>query len=45
MDLDEKDHFANLAKAVADNRDQTAFATLFDHFAPRLKSWLVKRSM
>ncbi|MFB9949814.1 sigma-70 family RNA polymerase sigma factor [Rhizobium puerariae] len=45
MDLDEKDHFAGLAKAVADERDQTAFTALFDYFAPRLKSWLVKRSM
>ncbi|WP_117194968.1 sigma-70 family RNA polymerase sigma factor [Rhizobium terrae] len=45
MDPDEKDHFASLVKAVADERDQAAFTELFDHFAPRLKSWLVKRGM
>ena len=45
MDLDEKDHVTSLVKAVAEERNQTAFTVLFDHFAPRLKSWLVKRSM
>ncbi|WP_440409298.1 sigma-70 family RNA polymerase sigma factor [Neorhizobium petrolearium] len=45
MDLDKKDHFVSLAKAVAYERDQMAFAALFDYFAPRLKSWLVKRAM
>ncbi|CDZ27150.1 sigma-70 family RNA polymerase sigma factor [Neorhizobium galegae] len=45
MDLDERDHFAGLVRAVADERDQAAFAVLFDYYGPRLKSWLVKRSM
>jgi RNA polymerase sigma-70 factor, ECF subfamily len=45
MDVDEKDHFARLMKAVAEQRDQAAFTALFDHFAPRLKSWLLKRGM
>jgi len=45
MDLDEKDHVTRLVKAVAEERDQAAFTVLFDYFAPRLKSWLVKRSM
>jgi len=45
MNADDKQHFASLAKAVADHRDQSAFAVLFDYFAPRLKSWLVRRKM
>jgi RNA polymerase sigma-70 factor (ECF subfamily) len=45
MDVDERHHFARLAKAVAEERDQAAFTVLFDYFAPRLKSWLVRRSM
>ncbi len=45
MDVDERDHFAGLVRAVADERDQAAFTVLFDYYAPRLKSWLVKRSM
>lgn len=42
---EDKDHFARLTKAVAETRDQAAFTVLFDHFAPRLKSWLVKRGI
>jgi RNA polymerase sigma-70 factor (ECF subfamily) len=45
MDVDERDHFAGLVRAVAEERDQAAFTVLFDYFAPRLKSWLVKRAM
>ncbi|TWF50224.1 sigma-70 family RNA polymerase sigma factor [Neorhizobium alkalisoli] len=45
MQGDERDHFARLTKAVAETRDQAAFTLLFDHFAPRLKSWLTKRGM
>ncbi len=45
MDVDERDHFAGLVRAVADERDQAAFTELFDYYAPRLKSWLVKRAM
>lgn len=45
MNPDERDHFAALVRAVADERDQAAFTVLFDYFAPRLKSWLVKRAM
>jgi RNA polymerase sigma-70 factor (ECF subfamily) len=41
----ERDHFARLTKAVAERRDQAAFTLLFDYFAPRLKSWLIKRGM
>ena len=29
-------------EAVARNRDQDAFVRLFDHFAPRLKAYLLR---
>ncbi len=45
MDADERQRFAALARAVADHRDQQAFAVLFDYFAPRLKSWLLRQKM
>ncbi|WP_368933296.1 sigma-70 family RNA polymerase sigma factor [Brevundimonas naejangsanensis] len=31
-----------LIEAVALRRDREAFARLFEHFAPRLKAWLMK---
>lgn len=31
-----------LIQAVARDRDREAFAALFDHFAPRLKAWLMR---
>ncbi len=31
-----------LVVAVAERRDRAAFATLFDHFAPRVKSYLLR---
>jgi RNA polymerase sigma-70 factor, ECF subfamily len=45
MDAEERQRFAALAKAVADRRDQEAFSELFDYFAPRLKSWLMRQRM
>lgn len=45
MDAEEKQRFAALAKAVAQRRDQQAFSVLFDYFAPRLKSWLLRQKM
>ncbi|RKF07368.1 sigma-70 family RNA polymerase sigma factor [Oceaniradius stylonematis] len=33
-------HFAALAARVASDRDKTAFAELFDFFAPRIKAYL-----
>lgn len=42
---EDNDRFAHLAKAVAEMRDQAAFTVLFDHFAPRLKSWLMRRGL
>ncbi|MGO7583493.1 sigma-70 family RNA polymerase sigma factor [Rhizobium ruizarguesonis] len=45
MDAEERQRFAALAKAVADDRDQQAFSILFDYFAPRLKAWLMRQRM
>jgi len=39
--LDARDH-ERLIEAIALHRDREAFALLFNHFAPRLKSWLIK---
>jgi RNA polymerase sigma factor (sigma-70 family) len=39
--LSPNDH-ARLAAAVAERRDKTAFAALFDHFAPRIKAYLMR---
>lgn len=45
MSDDLKERFAGLAEAVSVRRDQTAFAELFDYFAPRLKSYLQRLGM
>jgi RNA polymerase sigma-70 factor (ECF subfamily) len=45
MDAEERQRFTVLAKAVADRRDHTAFSDLYDYFAPRLKSWLLRQRM
>lgn len=37
--------FEELAVLVAKERDRKAFATLFEHFAPRLKSYLMKQGL
>jgi RNA polymerase sigma-70 factor, ECF subfamily len=34
--------FENLLRAVAEQRDRESFVQLFDHFAPRIKSYLMK---
>jgi RNA polymerase sigma-70 factor, ECF subfamily len=36
------ERFADLIRAIADRGDREAFATLFDHFAPRVKSYLLR---
>ena len=36
------DELTALMQAVATRRDRPAFAVLFKHFAPRLKTWLVR---
>lgn len=45
MNVDDREHFARLASAVAKERDQSAFTALFDFFAPRLKSFLMRQGM
>jgi RNA polymerase sigma-70 factor, ECF subfamily len=37
--------FAQLAHAVATNRDRAAFAELYDYFAPRLTSYLLRLNL
>jgi RNA polymerase sigma-70 factor (ECF subfamily) len=39
---DGADEFGRLIQAVAAHRDREAFARLFDHFAPRLKAYLMR---
>ena len=36
--------FRSLITKVAQNRDRQAFAQLFDHFAPRLKSFMMRKN-
>lgn len=38
----DRDHFASLVERIAARRDQGAFATLFDHFAPRINAYLLR---
>ncbi|TCD13875.1 sigma-70 family RNA polymerase sigma factor [Oricola cellulosilytica] len=40
MKSEQHRHFAALARAVAERADRQAFTELFDHFAPRIKSYL-----
>lgn len=35
--------FAENMRAVAENRDKASFTEIFDHFAPRLKSYLMRQ--
>lgn len=42
MGRDQHGHFAKLSNAVAVNRDQKAFAELFDYFSPRIKSYFIQ---
>jgi RNA polymerase sigma-70 factor (ECF subfamily) len=39
------DHLAGLLEAVASQRDRSAFAELFDYFAPRLKGFIRRRGV
>jgi RNA polymerase sigma factor (sigma-70 family) len=45
MDKKQHKHFAALASAVATSRDRTAFTELFDHFAPRINSYLRRMAL
>ena len=40
-----REEYARLAALVADRRDREAFATLFDHFAPRINGYLQRLGM
>ena len=37
------DHLAGLLSRVAQSRDRVAFAQLFDHFAPRVKAFMMRK--
>jgi RNA polymerase sigma factor (sigma-70 family) len=37
-----RDPFADLVEAIAAGRDRQAFISLFEHFAPRVKSYLMR---
>jgi hypothetical protein len=45
MSNEMKERLVRLAEAVAERRDQAAFAELFDYFAPRIKSYLQRLGM
>ncbi|GLQ39537.1 RNA polymerase sigma factor [Rhizobium albus] len=45
MTVELNERFARLARAVAVERDKSAFAQLFDYFAPRIKSYLLRLNM
>lgn len=36
-------HYARLLARIAANKDRAAFAALFDHFAPRVKSFMMRK--
>ena len=36
------DEAANLIEAIAARQDRTAFATLFRHFGPRIRAFLMR---
>jgi RNA polymerase sigma-70 factor (ECF subfamily) len=38
-------HWAILVRAVAERRDREAFAKIFDHFTPRIESYLMRLGM
>jgi RNA polymerase sigma-70 factor, ECF subfamily len=40
---DRKDVYADLLHRIAQSRDQKAFSDLFDHFAPRVKSFMMRK--
>lgn len=40
--IDGGEDYDQMIVAVAQTRDRDAFARLFQHFAPRLKAWLIK---
>lgn len=43
--LDEREEQGALMAAVAERHDRAAFASLFDHYAPRLKAFLMRQGV
>ncbi|WP_417670158.1 sigma-70 family RNA polymerase sigma factor [Roseibium sp.] len=41
--MDQLQHYSDLIVKVANGQDKAAFAELFDHFAPRLKGYLMQQ--
>lgn len=39
-----EDHFRHLIRRVSQSHDRMAFAELFDHFAPRVKSFMMRKN-
>lgn len=39
---DDRAHFADLVVAIAERQDRTAFSELFEYYAPRVKSYLMR---
>ena len=37
------DQFVDLLTRIATSKDRMAFATVFDHFAPRVKSFMMRK--
>lgn len=42
MSKPNEDHWVTLMRRVSGTQDKVAFATLFEHFAPRIKGFLIK---
>lgn len=42
MSITERERFSGLVVKVAQDADRTAFTELFDHFAPRIKAYLLR---
>jgi RNA polymerase sigma-70 factor, ECF subfamily len=40
---DASDHLVTLLLRISDKRDRAAFAQLFDHFAPRVKAFMMRK--
>lgn len=45
MTADDSDLFADLLERIAARGDRAAFATLFDHYAPRVKGYLARQGL
>jgi RNA polymerase sigma-70 factor (ECF subfamily) len=45
FDLKDEGYWASLLVAVGEGRDRDAFAELFEHFAPRVKAFLIRTGL